>query len=151
MKNIKNIIIVILTIALAVSLVFNFIKTDPKTETNEVENYFTEIDNKINNEPLITDGWVQDELNRYKDLSAEQLAILVSNKDYTVSFLDQIAINHGFEGYTDLCCQLIDNNYLVFIPSYEHPEWGYMEANICTPHTVGYEEAVLNGIIEEVK
>lgn len=152
----KKFIITLFVILFAISLTFNVINiidnnTTSSTATNEVETYFENIDNKIKNEPLIHDEWIQDELNLYKDLSLENLAVLISNKDYTVSFLDQIAINHGFNGYTDLCCQLIDNNYLVFIPSYEHPEWGHMEANICTPQTVGYEEAILNGVIEEVK
>lgn len=152
MKNIKTLIIVILTIALTISLYFNFIKTASEITTADAETeYFKNIDNKIDNEPLIHDEWVQKELDLYKDLSLENLAVLISNKDYTVSLLDQIAINHGFNGYVDLCCQLIDNNYLVFIPAYEHPEWGHMEANICTPQTVGYEEAVLNGVIEEVE
>ena len=50
-----------------------------------------------------------------------------------------------------MCNNLINAGLLVYIPQYEHPEHGILEETIITPNTVGYELAVEEGIVKEVK
>lgn len=152
MKNIKNIIIVILLITLTVSVVLNFVNTTSVKNTKDAQaSYCEKINNKINNSDYEITESDKSELDHYKDLSAENLAVLVSNKDYPIEFINLIAQNHGYVNYTDMCDKLINSGLLVYIPEYVHPEYGVIQETIVTPYTVSYELAVEAGIIEEVK
>ena len=155
MKNIiKNIAIVILAIIAIISVTFNVIilvNSNTETETpvinsnSNLEVYLETIDKKIE---FDTNDYSNDkELVIYADISTENLAVLVSNKDHPVSLIDIIAKNHGYEGYTDMVTKLIEWDLLVYIPEYTHSDYGVMSENIVTPHTVGYELALEAGII----
>lgn len=151
-NNIKNTIILILAIALTISIFFNFVNTASTTSTKDDQaSYFENINNKIQNSDYEITENDKSELELYKDLSSENLAVLVSNKDYPIEFIDIVAKNHGYIDYTDMCNKLINQGLLVYIPKYEHPKHGILEETIVTPYTIGYELAVEAGIIEEVK
>jgi hypothetical protein len=155
MKNIiKNIAIVILAIIAIISITFNVITI----VRNNIETYNMSHSNleaylKTTEQKIVpgTNSYNDEDLSLYNDISTANLAVLVSNKDYPVDFIDIVAKNHGYEGYTDMVTKLIEWDLLVYIPEYEHPEYGVMQENIVTPNTVGYELAVEEGIIKEVK
>ena len=152
MKNIKNITIIILAISLVISVIFNFVNITSNTSTKDDQvSYCENINNKINNSDYEITESDQSELDRYKNLSAENLAVLVSNKDYPIEFIDILAKNHGYVGYTDMCNKLINSGLLVYIPEYNHPEYGLMSETIVTPNTIAYELAAEANIIKEVK
>ena len=147
----KTIIIITLTILLSISVIFNVIDlVNNKTNTNTTINtYLSKIEAEITSDT--TDYSNDEDLNLYIDISTANLAVLVSNKDYPESFINIVAKNHGYDGYTDMVNKLIDWNLLVYIPEYTHSAHGLMCETIVTPNTVGYELAVEEGIIKEVK
>lgn len=155
MKNlIKNISIIALACIAIISisvnvitLVHNNTKTSVMSHSN-LQAYLETIDKKIKTE---TNYYNDEDLNLYTDISTVNLAVLISNKDYPVNFIDTVAKNHGYEGYTDMVYNLIDLGLLVYIPEYTHPEHGIFEETIVTPNTIGYEMAVETGVIKEVK
>lgn len=161
MKNIKNIVIIILSIALLVSIVFNIINAIEKQNTtneNDIETltiqYLDKIQYHIDNDTTdyLRDSWYIEELQIFNNIGQDYLSVLISNKDYEPGFIQVIAQHNGYYcSYKDICLDLIDQGLLVYVPTYEHPEHGMLEETIVTPYTIGYELAVEAGVIEEVK
>ena len=129
----KNITIIVLALALIVSIMFNVVNTITKADIIGI------------------DGYSAEEVAQYVPISDENLAILISNKDYPVKFIDHVAKYNDHNSYNDAVNHLIDDGLLVRIPEYTPPEYGVMSENIVTPYTVGYKIAVEAGIIQEVK
>lgn len=127
----KNFIMIILAIALIVSVGFNVIGI---------------IDDNAEKVAGIGDYSVE-EVAQYVNIGDENLAVLISNKDYPVEFIDHVAKYNNYNSYDDAVCNLINQGLLVYIPEYTHPDYGVMYENIVTPNTVGYQLAVEAGII----
>ena len=127
----KNFVMTILAIALIVSVGFNVIGI---------------IDNNAERVTGIG-NYSAKEVAQYVNISDENLAVLISNKDYPVEFIDHVAKYNDYNSYDDAVYNLIDDGLLVRIPEYTHPDYGVMYENIVTPDTVGYQLAVEAGII----
>ena len=77
---------------------------------------------------------------------AASLAIIVSNKDFSVAEIDQIAIENGYDGYEDMVESLVDAGELYHIPAFSHNGSTY-EETYTVKGTIVYEKAVEAGVI----
>ena len=149
MKKIIVTLITLITIAATIVFIGNS-KTNNKYEA-ETFQYLETIQTKIDTENIdyLFDDFYNKELRSFKNIEIENIAVLVSNKDFKPGFIQAVAQYNGYKyNYQDLCLELIDQGLLVYIPEYKHPKHGVLNENIVTPYTVGYELAVEAGVIK---
>lgn len=77
---------------------------------------------------------------------AANLAIIVSNKDFSVAEIDQIAVDNGYDGYADMVESLVEAGELYHIPKFSYNGSTY-EETYTVKGTIVYEKAIEAGVI----
>lgn len=165
MKNtIKTIAIIVLVIALTVSVAFSIFRTSNNnptdtTSTNEVPN--CEVTTNLtdwefaNAQIANCDFYVDFDPADYANIDKDCLAILVNNKDFPVTYIDEVAKLNGYTGYVEMVMDLINKKLLFYIPSFTtygysedgEPEEINYETTFAVEGTIVYNAAVEFGII----
>lgn len=165
MKNtIKTIVIIVLTIALTVSVAFNIFHTSNNSPTdttfiNEVPT--CEVTTNLTDWEFAKaqidscDFYVDFDPADCANIGKDCLAILVNNKDFPVTYIDEVAKLNGYNGYVEMVMDLIDEELLFYIPSFTtygysedgEPEEINYETTFAVEGTIVYNAAVEFGVI----
>jgi hypothetical protein len=84
----------------------------------------------------------------YKEANTHDLAILISNRDFSTKDIEKVLQSHGYKSYEDGCEKIASTGKLVYVPQFETNGITY-GGYYTTKSTILYHTALEAGIIKE--
>lgn len=84
----------------------------------------------------------------YTNASTNDLAILISNRDFSTKDIEKVLQSHGYKSYEDGCKQIASDGILAYVPKFEIDGITY-GGYYTTKSTILYHTALEAGIIKE--
>jgi hypothetical protein len=84
----------------------------------------------------------------YKEANTRDLAILISNRDFSTKDIEKVLQSHGYKSYEDGCEKIASTGKLAYVPKFEIDGITY-GGYYTTKSTILYHTALEAGIIKE--
>ena len=84
----------------------------------------------------------------YTNASTNDLAILISNRDFSKQEIEKVLQSHGYNSYEDGCEKIASTGKIVYVPQFETNGITY-GGYYTTKSTILYHTALEAGIIKE--